>query len=110
LLAASTDSGMAGWLDVELDFSASFDPDAAVGESGIAVYRLDLDGNGVDDIVTASPEPVTYSFHTEGEHTVLLTVVDGQGLEHSTSTAVTLSGVSQTIEAFPGFEFGGMAA
>jgi hypothetical protein len=67
-------------------FTADFDSPAAGG----AVYRWDLDGDGSIEVETTEASYTT-AFDSEGDRTVRVTAVDGDGVAESASTDVSVS-------------------
>ncbi len=71
-------------LELELDASASTDPDSSIVE-----YRWDFDGDMVVDEVTTEPT-VLHEFASSGSQLVIVTVVDDNGLTDWAYTSFTI--------------------
>ncbi len=65
-------------------------PQGSSGDPGIARYEWDVTGDGVTDITTSSNGPVPAVFHTLGQHTVHLKVVDTLGASATASLTLTI--------------------
>ena len=72
---------------VTLDGRSSSDPDGFISS-----YRWDFDGNGTTD---ATGSRVTTNYGRSGTYQVTLTVVDNDGLSHSTTRSVQVSAPQQ---------------
>ena len=72
--------------------SVRFDASASNDANGIATYRWDFDGNGVDDLVgdATTARVVDHTFNTFGTYTVRLRVVDILGAVGETTREVSV--------------------
>jgi uncharacterized repeat protein (TIGR01451 family) len=85
---ADADGPYVGIIDqpIVLDGSASFDPDAAFGDS-IVSYEWDVDGDSIFDLNTPN-STLVYTYTTAYSGTVGLRVTDGFGLQDTDETTV----------------------
>ena len=93
-----------GGLAVELDASASQDPDASkkLASKGIAGYGWDLDGNGSID---AYGRTLSHVFDKAGNKNVALTVLDSKGKATTSKQTVKVQ-PSAYVNAFADGDFG----
>lgn len=85
-VTATPDNGVAP-LDVQLDASASNDPDGA-----ITAYDWDFDGDGTFDLLDGGATPAVQTFNAAGNFTVGLRVHDDGGLVAATTVGITVTG------------------
>jgi len=84
-----------------IEFDAS---DSEAAESNIVEYRWDFTGNGEVD---RTGKTSFYTFKTQSEHEVTLTIVDENGGEASTTKTLEFSGFTPAIHGFGFGNWGG---
>jgi len=85
-VTATPDNGPAP-LNVQLDASASNDPDGV-----ITAYDWDFDGDGTFDLLDGGATPAVQTFNAAGNFTVGLRVHDDGGLVGATTVGITVTG------------------
>jgi PKD repeat protein len=73
--------------------SVSFDASASSDSNGIATYRWDFDGDGVDDVIgdASTARVVGHTFNAFGTYTVRLRVIDNLGAVGETTRQVSVA-------------------